>query len=842
MTTSSRRIFVFFAAAVLLGVFLGTSAHAIQPQRWVHSTEADFEAGEFDGVVATNLGDLKLATGVEVLGELPEEVTVVYDLAVVGDTTYVAAGPAGKLLKLQGGEITEVADLPDHQVFALLPSTEGFVTAALSGAESKLVSYDAEGQVTREISLPEDVRYVWDMATRDDGQQLVLATGPEGKVLGVSVDGEVEELLDAAQANVLCLAEGDDGEVYAGTDTDGLVYRIDADGTAFVVYDAAEPEIGAILFAEDGNVYFGTADAEQARPGRMESAAAEETGRPAPAGGGENPAVDPVPVEPPDELPGEPNPQPLDAAAATDNAAEAASAAAPTPNESTENADVADAPAADDNADVPDPGDTVEAEDAAPPSPERYDALREEIRKRLLAARESGAIARGKSAAARPTRNARPAASSSGGSGGGGAQAGNAVYRLDPRGFVAEVFRESVIILKLAELPDGHLLVGTGSEGQLYRLDPAAGESAVLNDLEPEQLLALSISGDGVLVAGSNPASLLSLSDTPAESGTFTSQALDATHISLWGAFQLTAALAPGTSVSVETRSGNVADPEVAAWSEWSAAGEMEHADDHVPLQPHEFKVTSPPARFLQYRLTLHADDAEVPTVGKIELAYVTPNLRPAVSSLTAAYPDFAGVDQPASPTMSVNWEATDENGDRLLYDLQYRPAAGSGSGPDASGWLTLAEDLTDTSFDWDTRKVPDGRYHLRVTADDRLDNPGKMAMTARRLADPVLIDNTPPQAPEVGDEPFTIKVTGRTATLTGVARDRLSPIHSVAYTLDDAEQPTPVLPDDLIYDSTTEAWSATLPDLSPGGHAVTVRTLDARGNVNYASKLFEVK
>lgn len=830
---SPPRFLSLLTTAALLGAFLSTSAHAIQPQRWVHSTEADFEAGEFDGVVATNLGDLKLATGVETLGELPEDVTVIYDLAVVGETTFVAAGPAGKLLILQDGEITEVADLPDHQVFALLPSTEGFVTAALSGAESKLVAYDAEGQIVREIALPEDVRYVWDMATRDAGQQLVLATGPEGKVLGVSVDGDVEELLDAAQANVLCLAEGDAGEVYAGTDTDGLVYRIDADGTAFVVYDAAEPEIGAILFAEDGHVYFGTADAEQARPGRMESAAAEETGRPAPDG--DTPAADDAPIEAPGELPVEPAPQPLDADGSDIAPAEVASAAVSEAADAADESSSADTADAENKAaaDTPETTDS-DAESAGPPSPERYDALREEIRNRLLAARKSGAVAQGKPAA-RPTRNARPAASSTGN----GDQSGNAVYRLDPRGFVAEVFRESVVVLKLAELPDGHLLVGTGSEGQLYRLDPAAGETTVLNDLEPEQLLAMALVDDGgtggIVVAGSNPAALLSLSDTPAESGTFTSQALDATNISLWGVLHLTADLAPGTSVSVETRSGNVADPEVAAWSAWSDVGEIEPADDHPPLQPFELKVDSPPARFLQYRLTLHADDANVPTVGKVELAYVTPNLCPAISTLTAAYPDFAGVDQPASPAMSVSWEATDDNGDRLLYDLQYRPATGKAT----SNWLTLAEDVTDTSFEWDTRKVPDGRYHLRVAADDRLDNPGQMAMTARRLADPVLIDNTPPESP---DEPFTVEVTGRTATLTGVARDRFSPIHSVAYTLDDAEQPTPVLPDDLIYDSTTEAWSATLSDLSPGGHAVTVRILDTRGNATYTSKLFEVK
>lgn len=819
MTPTTQRIARSLLAPAILACGLIPAAHAIQPQRWTHSTEADFEAGELEGVVVTNLGDLKLATAVETLGELPEDISVIYDLAIVGETTFIAAGPAGKLLKWVDGQVTEVADLPDHQVFALLASNDGFVTAALSGTAAKLVAYNADGDVLREIALPDGVRYVWDMATRADGDELVLATGPEGKIFRVNADGKTTLLLDTAQANVLCLAEGDNGEIYAGTDTDGLVYRLDADGSAFVVYDAAEPEIGALLVAENGSVYVGTADAEQAKPGRIENASQEENGRPEP--NGEAAAADIV--GPPAELPTDPEPLPLDAAAASGDPASPSAA---------RNADASPADAdlevnANDNAaTVEDPGGVAEA--AGPPSPEQLDALRAEVRKRLLAARKSGKVGPGSGPsgqpAARPTRNA---------AGGGSDKSGNAVYRIDPQGFVSEVFRESVAVLKLVEQPGGHILVGTGSEGQLYRVDPAAGETSVLNDLDAQQLLALTLAGDRILVGGSNPASLVAMSDATAESGEYTSDIMDAQQVSLWGKMLVSVELGSDSGVTVETRSGNVADPEVAAWSPWAVAGVVAPEAGRPALQPYELAVASPPARFLQYRLTLdRGDAAATPVVGKIELAYVTPNMRPSLSSLTATYPAFPGVDQPVSAAMSVSWEATDDNGDRLLYDLEFKPAAAS-----ADGWLPLAADLTDTSYAWDTRKVPDGRYHLRVTADDRLDNPGTMAMTARRLADPVLIDNTPPSADEL-----SVNVAGTTATVTATAADAFSPIQSVAYALDDAKEYTPVLPDDLIYDSTTEAWSATLANLSPGGHSLTVRILDARGNATYTSTLFEIK
>ena len=117
--------------------------------------------------------------------------------------------------------------------------------------------------------------------------------------------------------------------------------------------------------------------------------------------------------------------------------------------------------------------------------------------------------------------------------------------------------------------------------------------------------------------------------------------------------------------------------------------------------------------------------------------------------------------------------------------------------------------------------------------------------MTAGRVTDPVLVDNSPPLAEVARGDEFVstvnVEVQGNQVKLTGTARDRWTPIHSVAYRLADATEYTPVLPDDLIYDSTTESWSATVSDLTSGPHSVTVRMVDSRGNAVYTSKLFDV-
>src|SRR5262249_49489378 len=49
---------------------------------------------------------------------------------------------------------------------------------------------------------------------------------------------------------------------------------------SYVLYNAGEPEIGALVVFADGTIYAGTADADQARPGRLNEAVGTEVGRP----------------------------------------------------------------------------------------------------------------------------------------------------------------------------------------------------------------------------------------------------------------------------------------------------------------------------------------------------------------------------------------------------------------------------------------------------------------------------------------------------------------------------------------------------------------------------------
>ncbi len=877
--STQRWLTIALAAGIALGAAI--SAQAIHPQQWTHATEADLAEGDLEQVVVTNLGDIKLAAKTVSRGDAPDAVSVIYDAQRIGNDTYLAGGPEARLLRMGGDKAQTIAELPGEQIFALDVHQKSLLVA-ISGRKSRLAELDAKkNELKTLIEMPEHVRYIWDVVVT--GKQIYIATGPEGQVYHADLSrrgkARLKLLLDAPQANILSLGRDGQGRLYAGTDTDGLVYRIvpgKGDAESFVLYDAPEAEIGALLVLEDGTVYAGTADANQARPGRMQQPQTDETGRPEEAAEGAadspdgDPDVPPAPTQnenadkpdtPADETsteedseaaPDEPeDPAPADEAQSNgdtpyrkeyrlENAAHRPAAG---PDGHVLSRPVA--MASNDSAEAPAQEDGAAEEEPETPTPEQRDALREEIRRRLQEARKTGAVSTS------PAANAPPAAPASQNGGqsngrpsrgmGGGSQGGNAVYRIDTDGIVKTIFRESVMVLRLARAGDD-LIVATGNEGQLYRVAMQGGETTTLVDLECEQIPALLTTGQGanpaLLLGCANPALLIGVDGGIADQGTYTSAALDATQISLWGTMHVTATIPHRAAIEVQARSGNVSDPQQGAWSKWSPPVRVASRPESDPLTPHEIRFHRnqlPPARFFQYRIKLVAAKGATPVIDRVVMNYVMPNMPPVIAGINAQYEQPRDQQQPgdAPPArfaINLNWEASDPNQDAMRYTLEYQ-ASGS------SQWLPLAEDLAQNMFRWDTRRVPDGRYLVRITATDAPDNPAGMALTGRRRSQPLVIDNTPPAA-----EKLQTNVNKGVVTVTGRLADTGAMLAAVHHAVDGTDQWQAVLPDDLIFDSTTESITITISDLSPGPHVVTVRAVDGQGNALYRALTVDVE
>jgi hypothetical protein len=330
----------------------------------------------------------------------------------------------------------------------------------------------------------------------------------------------------------------------------------------------------------------------------------------------------------------------------------------------------------------------------------------------------------------------------------------------------------------------------------------------------------------------------------------------DAGTVAAWGAIRWRAATSGG-SVELATRSGNTATPDE-TWSAWSkpytnASGEQ---------------ITSPNARYLQWRAVFASTGTPGPVLTSVTTAYLPRNLRPAVTSITVHPPgavfqrpfstgemEIAGFEdntsdgrpqaqsgsgssQPSAGTPALGrrvyqkglqtfvWKAEDENDDRLQYDVLYRREA-------EIAWKPLRQGLWDPIFVWDTTSVPDGTYFLKVAASDAPSNSPSTALAGELESVTFDIDNTPPRI-----ELAPAARAGARMAIAFVVADDQSPVLRVEYSLD-ASRWRVVFPKDGIPDSRREEFEVSLGE-GEAGRNVIIRVTDAMNNV--ATAVAEVK
>ncbi len=150
-------------------------------------------------------------------------------------------------------------------------------------------------------------------------------------------------------------------------------------------------------------------------------------------------------------------------------------------------------------------------------------------------------------------------------------------------------------------------------------------------------------------------------------------------------------------------------------------------------------------------------------------------------------------------PVRVMTWQGQDINGDRLLYGLEYRREGDQ-------SWRTIVQETPEQLGSWDTSGIPDGRYSIRVTASDRLDNPGELARSSTREAGPLIVDNTPPEITHFKVEklPAGLRISLR-------ARDQASVLSQAFIRLPDGREQR-LDPVDRICDSRHEDFRIEIP------------------------------
>ncbi len=406
------------------------------------------------------------------------------------------------------------------------------------------------------------------------------------------------------------------------------------------------------------------------------------------------------------------------------------------------------------------------------------------------------------------------------------------IYMITPDYVIKKIWDSPDPIIFSMIFDGENLIVGTGNEGNIYSVKPN-GDWAYLTDCEESQVISLykTLKNGELWLATGNPAKLYKLSSNYVNEGTFESDKYDVSITSKWGNISWNAHLPEGTNITISTRSGNTDKPDN-TWSEWS--------EEYTESSGSQIK--SPPARFIQWRAKLTSTDGKsTPILRRVSVPYFQRNLGPEVTMIDIVAEQERSEGPPKMPTQprmqdteqelqmakgplngrrTIRWQAKDPNNDQLQYSIYFR-------GIEEQVWKLLKDEVKTTSYPLDTESFPDGRYLIKVVADDSPGNPKELVLSGEYISDIFIIDNTPPRIYDLKAEPIG---NNNIYLVTGKIEDEGSYIKSISYSIDGSEW-KPISSTDQILDSKVEYFSFPTSALLTGEHTIAIKSTDSAGN-----------
>ncbi len=680
-----------------------------------------------------------------------------------GDIQGFAVTSRGELRA--GPAVTKVASISDPFVLsqARAPNGDHFFGTGNGG---KL--YRLRGKEMKEIfKAPEPEIYA--VAFRDGN--VYAATSPNGKIYRVDPnDGRSSVFFDPKQAYIWAMEFDGRGDLVAGTGVEGKLFRIAPDGNGKVIFTATETHIRSLAIERDGTILAGgsgkgliyeiradgTTHALYDSPLTEISSIHVDASGVAWAAGVSNilPAAPPKPAA---------KAQASAGATSTSPPASAASPEAKTESDAGSSVSVSFA------FDELNPSQTASAE----------------------------------------------------------------LYKITPDGFVQTVRKfDREMIYAISAGTNDSILLSTGPQGRIYSFRD--GEAALIATVPEKQVVSIAEDNGTILITTTNSGAVYRMQNTPSPKAEYRSAVKDVDRFARFGHYRIEGDDIGDGHVAIAFRSGNTKTPD-ATWTAWSTPS----------LQP-EGSVEVPAGRYVQWKVTMPRPSNSA-VIDSVTVGYISRNVAPVIDSVTVLDPAVVvvGSSYPSSPQVleatnpdeygiftsldaprdkadqgkrlfrrgyrTIVWRVHDENNDSLRYALAFRPKGGT-------RWLRLRDNLDETQMNFDTSQLPDGKYELRLTATDAVDNPDMPLATSREGVE-FIVDNTPP----------SIAVTTSGNDVIVHVTDKLSTVGKVEFSAD-AQKWTRLAPVDGIADSGDETYK--LSRSAIGGKFVVVRAVDSFYNV----------
>jgi sugar lactone lactonase YvrE len=668
--------------------------------------------------------------------------------------------------------------------------------------------------------------YIWSTTT-DAAGNIYLGTGHDGKIFKVEPGGAGRLLYDAAELDVTALATDAKGNLFAATSPEGKIYKIAPDGTAAVFFDPAYKYIWALLYDNaTSTLYAGTGDKgviykidaagkdtviADTNETNIVSLALDKSGN---LIAGTDPSGLVLRISPDKKT-----------FALLDTPAQEIHSLTVAPDGSIYALSVSQQ------------GATQKSTSLGASS---TSSLSGDGVIRISTSDEEGSVS---------VQSAEVSSSASSSSRSSGAK--SSVYRILPDGGNEMLWSSGDTIgFTMKLMPNGNVLVGTGSKGRIYSISADRSQTLLIQSLE-EQTSAIFAVGDNLFAASSNLGRLYRIGNASVSEGSYISTVRDTKFAGQWGALHWRGA----GNVQIQTRTGNTETPDL-TWSDWSAPYTRQDGE----------QISSPRARFIQWKAILKSSTqasgaarSNAPSAGSgasntgtrleaVTVAYLPRNQAPEISSITVFPPGVAlqemmtGVDpsilssglDPQLFGLSTNlpprrffqkgartitWSASDANDDSLIYNLFYKTLGDN-------SWHLLGENLTQNYYTIDGNRLADGDYLFKVIASDSPENPEDLALKNDRTTDTIAIDNTPPVIKAASPV-----VSGNVVEVLFETTEATSRIVKGEYSLDGGPWKL-VFPADGIADSTKESFKVRAMLDKPGEHVIAFRCADASANM----------
>ncbi|RLC48242.1 MAG: hypothetical protein DRH70_01470 [Candidatus Coatesbacteria bacterium] len=691
------------------------------------------------------------------------------------DLNGVTLTDAGKIIL--SVPLEKTADLEASQVWAVAADSSGAIYAG-TGDEGRL--YVLRPGAKPEVLFDSGEQQIHSVLVDRRGR-LYAGTGPSGIVFRVDrKTGAATKLFETGEKYVWSLASGPNGEIYAGTGPNGKVFKITGPGKGEAILELGAPNITSLTFDLPGNrLLIGTSSGVvysftgSGKPtARLEARGMEirtilidgkelyVLAMGSGGGGGGAPVA---------ERPGMSGPP-----------------------------------------DVSSAGGALRAMMSAMMS--KHKAVHK----------------------AKPKRKRKPSGPSA---------AKSAVYRIYPDGHSERIFRSRSGSLFCMDWFKGDLLIFgyRGDLGVVVRLNKE-GDADLLRSIEDTKFVsACSVPGGGFALGTSETGHLFMLSPSKMVlKGSLVSKVQDAMSRAKWGNVSWDAMTPKGAKVQLFTRSGDVSKVDD-SWGDWQ--GPLKDAAGS--------KCLSPEARYIQFKAVLRRSKrGDSPSLERVAISYIQSNLPPKIKSITihetgedpedvirsakasgveAKYEKVKLLerfsDMPETKTLrAITWQASDPNGDSLLYSVFLKPRGGSWQ--PVTGQTRLTFSVVDTSV------LADGKYLVKVEASDGPSNIASEQLSSEKESDEFTIDNS---APEVKFSRVK-RLSDGTFLVSGRIRDKVSNIASARYAVDLGRFQV-LRAKDGVFDSREERFEVRTRVLKGAGHFIAIRVEDAYGNVKVARK-----